>query len=305
MPAFQDPEIYRAILDELQIGVSVLDLQKRIVFWSDGAEEITGYARIEVLGHLCTDNILTHCNHTSCEMCSDQCPLASALHDARPVETLGSIHHKSGHRSPVHIWAIPLRDKHGSIIGIIQTFEGEVAVNGPDPNDQSMKEGGWLDPTTKLPNQIMMLSHLRETLGTFTELHIPFGVILVEVQDMKHLRARYGQDAATAMLQVLARTLRNTVWSTDFVGQWSENQFLAIVCGCGDNALRGVTGRVRRMMSNAAITWWGEELNVKPSLGCASAMPGDSVDSIMRRAQQLSKSPAESAFTASAPGSTI
>ena len=83
MPAFQDPEIYRDILDGLQIGVSVLDLQKKIVFWSDGAEHITGYARIDVLGHSCAENILQHCNETSCEMCSGHCPLSAVLHDAK------------------------------------------------------------------------------------------------------------------------------------------------------------------------------------------------------------------------------
>src|SRR5579863_3101948 len=88
MPAFQDPDIYRDILDGLQIGVSVLDLQKKIVFWSDGAEQITGYSRIEVLGHSCTDNILLHCNQSSCEMCSSQCPIASALRAAKPLEAV-------------------------------------------------------------------------------------------------------------------------------------------------------------------------------------------------------------------------
>jgi PAS domain S-box-containing protein len=152
MPAFRDPETYRDILDGLQIGVSVLDLQNKIVFWSDGAEQITGYARIDVLGHSCTGNILLHCNQISCEMCNEKCPIATALHDAKPVEAVSFIHHKSGHRTPVHTWAIPLRDKHGSIIGVIQTFEGEFAVNGPDPNDRSMKERGWLDDATGLPN---------------------------------------------------------------------------------------------------------------------------------------------------------
>jgi hypothetical protein len=33
MPSFQDPEICRDILNCLQIGVSVLDLQEKIVFW--------------------------------------------------------------------------------------------------------------------------------------------------------------------------------------------------------------------------------------------------------------------------------
>ena len=92
MPPFQDPEIYRDILDGLQIGVSVLDLQKKIVFWSDGAEQITGYARIDVLGHSCAENILLHCNQNSCEMCAGKCPLAAALHNAKPAEAISSIH---------------------------------------------------------------------------------------------------------------------------------------------------------------------------------------------------------------------
>jgi PAS domain S-box-containing protein len=259
MPAFQDPDVYRDILDALQIGVSVLDLQRKIVFWSDGAEQITGYTRMEVLGHLCTDNILQHCNHTSCEMCAEKCPIATALRDARPVEAVSFIHHKSGHRAPVHSWAIPLRNRHGSIIGVIQTFEGEVAINGPDPNDQSMKQGGWIDDATGLPNPAMMHSHLRETLGSFTELHIPFGVVCMEVHELDRVRARYGQEAVTSLLQVVARTLRNTVWPTDFVGRWHEGRFLVILCGCGEDALEAVTGRMRRMMSSATIVWWGDE----------------------------------------------
>jgi PAS domain S-box-containing protein len=196
MPTFQDPEIYRDILNGLQIGVGVLDLQKKIVFWSDGAEHITGYARIDVLGHSCMDNILLHCNQSRCETCTDQCPLAVALHDAKPVEAVSFIHHKSGHRTQVHTWAIPLRDKHGSIIGIIQTFAGEFAVSGPGPNDRSMRERGCLDDVTGLPTQAMMQSHLRETLGTFTELQIPFGVVCLEIPEFSQFRAtaRWRQD---------------------------------------------------------------------------------------------------------------
>jgi len=289
MPAFPDPETYRDILDELQIGVSVLDLRKKIVFWSDGAERITGYSRIEVLGHSCTENILLHCNHSSCEMCSDKCPIATALHDAKPVEAASFIHHKSGHRTAVHAWAIPLRDKHGSIIGIIQTFEGEFAVNGPDPNDRSMKERGWLDDTTGLPNQAMMQSHLRETLGTFAELQIPFGIVCVEARELNQFRSRYGQEAATSMLQVLARTLRNTVWPTDFVGRWTEGRFLVILIGCGEAAMQSVSERMLRLMASATIEWWGEELSVAVSIGRAGAVAGDTPESIVQRALQALK----------------
>ncbi|MFZ0760724.1 MAG: diguanylate cyclase [Candidatus Sulfotelmatobacter sp.] len=285
MPAFQDPEIYRDILDGLQIGVSVLDLQKKIVFWSDGAEQITGYARIDVLSHSCADNILPHCNQTSCEMCAGKCPMASALHDAEPVETMSFIHHKSGYRTQVHIWATPLRDKRGSIIGIIQTFEGEFAIHGPDANDRRMEEQGWLDEVTGLPNQAMMRSHLRETLGSFTELHVPFGVVCLEVHDLSQFRARYGQGAARSILQVLARTLRNTVWATDIVGAWSEDRFLVILMGCSEYALQSVSERMLKMMASATIHWWGEELSTAVSIGRTGALLGDTIESLLRRAQ--------------------
>jgi diguanylate cyclase (GGDEF)-like protein/PAS domain S-box-containing protein len=285
MPAFQDPEIYRDILDELQIGVSVLDLHKKIVFWSDGAEQLTGYSRIDVLGHPCSQNILLHCNHATCETCVDRCPMAIALHDAKPVEANSSIHHKAGHWVQVHTWSIPLRDRSGAIRGIIQTFEAEFAVNGPNPNDRSIKERGDLDDVTGLPSQTMMLARLRDMLRTFVELQVRFGMVCIEVRDLAKFRGRYGQEAARSMLEVLARTLRNTVWPTDFVGRWSEDRFLVLLSGCDEVALEAVTGRVTRVLASATIHWWGEELSVKVSVGRTSTIAGDSIESILQRAQ--------------------
>jgi diguanylate cyclase (GGDEF)-like protein len=216
----------------------------------------------------------------------ENCPIDTTLHNAKPVEAVSFIHHKSGHRAPVHIWAIPLRDKHGSIIGVIQTFEGEVAVKGPDPNDHSLRQRGWLDDATGLPNLAMTQSHLRETLGSFCDLQIPFGVICVEVRELVQLRARYGQEAATSMLQLLARTLRNTIWPTDFIGRWTEGRFLVILSGCGDDALRAVFSRMQRMTSNVSIVWWGEQLTVKIAIGITTAVTGDNLNSLMQRVQQ-------------------
>jgi len=60
-------------------------LQKKIPFWSDRAERISGYARIDVLGHSCAENILLHRNQQSCEMCIGTCPVATALHSVKPA----------------------------------------------------------------------------------------------------------------------------------------------------------------------------------------------------------------------------
>ncbi|MGA7219847.1 MAG: diguanylate cyclase [Candidatus Sulfotelmatobacter sp.] len=285
MPAFEDPEIYRDILDGLQIGVSVVDLRNAIVFWSDGAEHVTGYSRMDVLGHSCTDNILQHCNQRSCEMCTPACPMASALRDGKPMEAMSFIHHKSGYRTQVHTWAIPLRDKHGLMIGIIQTFEGEFAIGGTGPGERSMRERGNVDEATGLPNEVMMQVHLREMLGTLREFRASFGVVCLELPNLLQFRSRYGQVAARSILQVLAHTLRNTVWPTDFVGRWSTDRFLVILSACPEDALQVVAQRILNMASNATIQWWGEELSVRVSIGTTIARVGDTMDSIMLRAQ--------------------
>jgi diguanylate cyclase (GGDEF)-like protein/PAS domain S-box-containing protein len=285
MPRFHDPDIYRDILDSLQIGVSVIDLQQKIVFWSDGAEHITGYARIDVLGHSCCDNILLHCDQARCEMCVDRCPIQATLTEGKRMEMTSFIHHRTGHRKPVHTWTIPLRDTHGSIIGIIQTFEGQFAITGPDPGDRSLRARGCLDELTGLPNQAMMHSHLREVLGTFNEVQVPFGIIFLYAHDLGKFRSRFSHLAGNAMLLALARTIKNTVWSTDFVGRWTEDRFLVILPGCDEEALRHVSERLVRMTASATIEWWGQELSIALSMGLASAQSNDTIESIVERAQ--------------------
>jgi len=88
------------------------------------------------------------------------------------------------------------------------------------------------------------------------------------------------------MLRVLARTLRNTIWPTDFVGRWSDDRFLVILSGCDQEALRAVSERMLRMAVRATIEWWGEELSVAVLIGSTAAAAGDSAESLLLRAQE-------------------
>jgi diguanylate cyclase (GGDEF)-like protein len=148
----------------------------------------------------------------------------------------------------------------------------------------------------------MMQSHLRETLGTFAELQIPFGVVCLEVQALSQFRARYGQEAASSILRVLARTLRNTLWPTDFVGRWSEDRFLVILSGCDGTALHAVGERMLKMARRANIEWWGEELSVAVLIGSAAASIGDSPESLLQRAQDALKEDKACSHVVAVPG---
>jgi diguanylate cyclase (GGDEF)-like protein len=128
----------------------------------------------------------------------------------------------------------------------------------------------------------MMQAHLRELLGTFDDLQISFAVICLEIPELTQFRIRYGQVAARSILQVLARTLRNTVWPADFVGRWSEDRFLVILSGCREDALHAICQRILNMTASASIHWWGEQLSLNVWIGGAIAVAGDVAESLLR-----------------------
>ena len=286
MPDFEDPEIYRSILESLGTGVCVVNRDKKIVFWSDGAEKITGHLRHEVMGRSCDGGAVLQCDQPDCESCNEEGPMARALRTAQPAEAMGFMHHKAGHEVPVFIRAAPVRNAHGSIIGAVKTFESRQQSASPDRREAGFSVAGCVDDATGVASHTMMQSHLREALGTFHDMHVPFSILSFQLDGLAHFRTSFGKEASAALLRMVARDLENTLWKTDFVGRWSEDQFLAILCGCAAEALHVVEARVRRLLANDRIEWWGERRSLPVWIGYATVRPGDSIESILERAQQ-------------------
>lgn len=295
MSFVEDPEVWRSVLENLPAGVCAIDAAKKIVLWSDGAEEITGYKRYEVIGHSCVAETLLHCDQPGCEFCGETCPLACAMKSAQGTEAVGFMHHKAGHEIPVRLRAVPVRNAHGSIVGAVEIFENQQQAI-PDNREESLNFPGCVDEETGVASHLMMQSHLRETLGTFAEVQVPFGVLCFRLEGIEHFRASFGPAAAKVLLGVAARTLEGSLWKTDFVGRWSDDQFLVILNGCREDGLGSVRERLRHMMANNAIEWWGERRSLPVFIGQAMAQAGDTIESLMARAQKSldAASPAQS-----------
>jgi diguanylate cyclase (GGDEF)-like protein/PAS domain S-box-containing protein len=284
MSEFHDSEVCRSILESLPVGLCVVDLQKKIVLWSDGAERITGHLRHQVIGHSCVSEALLHCDQPDCEFCNQESPLARALKTSHSAEGLGYLHHKAGHKVPVRIRAVPAHNSHGSIIGVVETFD-DPATTAPDDREATLELPGSVDDATGVASHVMMQSHLCDTLATFAEVQVPFGVLCFRLEALDHFRASFGSEAAASLLRVVARTLESALWKTDFVGRWTDDQFLVILNGCREEALNSVRERIRRMLAGNAIEWWGQKRSLPVSIGQATAQSGDTTESLLERLQ--------------------
>jgi len=285
MSELQDPEIFRTVLDSLQTGVSMVDRNGKILFWNQGAERLTGHKRHEVVGRSRRESILPHCNDQGCVACGATCPFTRTMHEGKPQEAKMQLRHKEGH--PVHVLMriAPLRDPHGSVIGITESFDEQKFESERERNRHTLAEHGCMDETTGVPNHDFTQFHLSKNFAGFARYHLPFGVIAIQVDRLEHFRAAYGRQAGDAVLRVVAQTMGNAFRPSDFLGRWTEDQFLAILINCGDRGVEHTWERIRKMVTCAGLRWWSDELSVTTSVGYAAAQPGDTIDSLLSRAQ--------------------
>ena len=98
------------------------------------------------------------------------------------------------------------------------------------------------------------------------------------------MTATHGLEAAEAILNVVAHTLRNGLGPLDFVGRWSDDQFLAVVANCGNGDLLSTAERLKQLAQSSEIRWWGDPLSVTVSVGGTVVRPGESVVPLLERA---------------------
>jgi PAS domain S-box-containing protein/diguanylate cyclase (GGDEF)-like protein len=277
------PDVFRRVVEELQIGVYFTDPDRRIIFWNSGAERITGYLRQEVVGRCCRDNILMHCDHQQVVVCGTVCPLTEALADGKPREASLFLRHKTGHRIPIRIHTMPLRDSSGSIVGAAECFQRHREV--PHPDRREVQATASYSYST-VPDYGFLISELRMRLARLSEGGLPFGVLCMEIDHFEELRTNRGHEACEMVLHVIASTVQNTIRAGDFVGRWSPSRLLLVQSASALDSLAHSAERLCGLVSCSSVVWWGDPLPVTSSVGGTLAKPDDSIDIVVRRAER-------------------
>jgi two-component system cell cycle response regulator len=285
MPELDNPETYQTVLNSLETGVYIVDRNRRICFWNEGAEQITGYLRQDVVGRFLRDHLLT-IDGDAKDVASDQDdPINLAFRDGKPSVMDVSILHKDGYRVPIVLHTNPIRNPRGAVIGAAESFEKNRSASDWTRRQAAFADFGCLDAVTGVAAQSFMGTQLRENLITFAEHNIPFGILLVQIDQMDQFRASRGPGVVSTILRVVAQSVENCVRPTDLVGCWGENQFIAIPLECKESEVAVVGERVRRAIGRSEIEWWGDKFSVTSPLGSAGCRAGDKVEQLIARAE--------------------
>jgi diguanylate cyclase (GGDEF)-like protein/PAS domain S-box-containing protein len=283
-----DRALYLEVLDDIEDGVYLVDRSERIQWWNRGAEKITGFARDEVVGRTCSDNLLCHVDASGRFLCTNGCPLRRAFVTGIPIETDAYLHHKAGHRLPVHIKTKPIRDRHGQVVGAVEVFRRASEAESQARLIEELSQLALIDELTRLPNRRLFDIQLDRRLAELDRYGWPFGVLMIDIDHFKQVNDDFGHQLGDDILRLDARTLSANCRSLDTIVRLGGDEFAAIIANVHNVDLHKLAEKLRSMIEMSGLRNSARERHrTTVSIGCAMARQSESATLLLKRADDM------------------
>jgi diguanylate cyclase (GGDEF)-like protein len=149
---------------------------------------------------------------------------------------------------------------------------------------ESIEALSWEDVLTGLASRRWLDEVLRLETVRAQRYVQPFCVVMADVDHLVAINESFGRAAGDQALKAVADALTAAVRSTDLVGRHGGDEFLTLLPRCALEQGRVVAERMSANVSATPLTFRPDP--VTASFGIAQWLPGDTVASLVERAEQ-------------------
>lgn len=114
----------------------------------------------------------------------------------------------------------------------------------------------------------------------------PLSLIMFDVDHFKSVNDQYGHDVGDMVLRELSRLAGETIREVDFNGRLGGEEFAICLPGTGLDGALELAERLRQRIAESRVEYPGGGLGVTISLGVAEVTDGDSLETILKRADE-------------------
>ena len=276
--------LFKEILNGLADGVYFVDADRRITFWSRGAERITGYPEGEALGITCAHRLLSPLDSSGRNLCEDGCPLAATLADGQARETEAFVRHSGGQRVPVLIRDIALRDTKGRIVGAVETLiDHPTLLAGlramPAGEFQALR-----DSLTGVGSRRFIEGRIEACLAELQRHGVSSAVLHCDIDGFAAFNQQHSKEIGDAVLAMVAQTLQRNLRGSDSVGRWAGEEFMAVLQHVDGVRAAAVADKLRMLVERSTLSAVGGALHVTISIGATMIRTDDSEATAIERA---------------------
>ncbi|MHC8412258.1 GGDEF domain-containing protein [Pseudomonas sp. Hz4] len=140
------------------------------------------------------------------------------------------------------------------------------------------------DPLTDTGNRIAMDQTLQREIEMARRHLQPLSLLMLDIDHFKHINDNHGHSAGDDVLKAVAASIKSQLRNVDMVFRFGGEEFLILLSNTNREAAALVGERLRFAAQAEDYAADGNRVELTVSLGCSTLLPGESADSLLRRA---------------------
>jgi diguanylate cyclase (GGDEF)-like protein/PAS domain S-box-containing protein len=281
-------DFYREILDNLYDGIFFVDKEGCITYWNKGATSLTGYSAADVQGRNYCD-IFQPLDKQGNHLCeSDTCPIRRIFDILTMTEVEAYICHKEGHLLPISIRIAPVREVSQQYVVAVEIHSSNSPRYAMRQRLEELQELAMHDPLTGIANRRFVEICITARLEELRRYGFDFSVLFIDADNFKLINDTHGHAVGDRILKMISATVANSLRSFDIIGRWGGEEFIVLLINPKPDNLFKLADRLRKLVEKSALTLESSEtLKVTVSIGATEAKKGETLDSLIDRADKL------------------
>lgn len=271
------------MLDSINVGLVVIDMEYRVQMWNDFMENLSGYTASKVLNNVVYElfpeipetwfknkvsSVSTLGNQSFTIW--EQNPYLFKFKNYRPIT--GAVDYMYQNTT-----FIPLSSPNGEInqVGIIIYDVTDEAISKLEleTSNNELQKLSRTDRLTELNNRGYWEECLINEFIRVKRTHQPASLIIFDIDHFKKVNDTYGHTAGDEVIRQTAKVLRDGIRDTDISGRYGGEEFVLILIDTKPDDAFILAERLRKKIEALTVVYEDLEIKYTVSMGISEASP--------------------------------
>jgi diguanylate cyclase (GGDEF)-like protein len=174
-----------------------------------------------------------------------------------------------------------MRDEHQRPVAIVGVSR---EVTERRRLEEELRKLAVTDPLTGVYNRRHFLEELQREMNRSNRCACPFSLIMLDVDHFKEVNDRFGHETGDRVLKELTEMIRKRIRASDLLARWGGEEFMILMVNTNLPPAARLAEDLLMQLQAGTFSGIGQ---VTASLGVAAHRPGEGVDELLTRVDNL------------------
>lgn len=141
-----------------------------------------------------------------------------------------------------------------------------------------------IDRLTHINNRASFDEYLENVFAHYKQTHEQFSLIILDIDHFKKVNDTFGHVAGDKVLEAVSEKLSGVMRASDFISRYGGEEFAAVLINAKIEDSIRIAESMRKTIASSVFDFDGGKLEITISAGVTEVIPGDTTDTLIKRA---------------------